>query len=195
MSNPTIETIKKRRSIRVYADKQISNDELEKIITAGRVAPSGRNVQMNHFIVIQNEKKRKAIRRLIEDAYAAIDPADPTYPKLERAILRAKKHDYDFFFSAPTLIVVANKRHNENGMADVAVALENMMLAATSLSIGSCYINQFKRMRDNPEVMSFFGDLSLADDEHILGALSLGYAGSAWPTRKEITGNLVTYHR
>ncbi len=195
MNNPVIENVKDRRSIRRFKNEQISQEELHEIVTAGRLAPSGRNVQQNHFVVIQKDELKKRIRRVIEDAYAAIPKDHPSYPKLERAILRAKEHDYDFFFSAPTLIVVANNKENDNAMADVAVALENMMLVATSLSIGSCYINQFKRMNENPEVLAHFENLGLNPDERILGALALGYSALPWPERKDITGNKVTYHR
>jgi nitroreductase len=195
MSNPMIENMKNRRSVRRYQEEQISKEELDEIVLAGRVAPSGRNVQQNHFIVIQNDKIKKEIRRVIEDAYAKISTSHPSYPKLEHAIARAKAHDYDFFFNAPTLIVVANHKDNDNAMADVAVALENMMLAATSLSIGSCYINQFKRVNDDPDVFAHFKGLGLGQDERILGAVTLGYPALSWPGPKDVTGNKVTYHR
>ncbi|MFP4187493.1 MAG: nitroreductase family protein [Acholeplasmataceae bacterium] len=195
MSNPVIENMKDRRSIRRFKTEQIKKEELDEIILAGRIAPSGKNVQQNHFIVIQNEDVKKTVRRLVEDAYAAIGTDHPSYPRLERAIARARKHDYDFFFSAPTLIVLANHQNNENAMADVAVALENMMLAATSLSVGSCYINQFKRVSEDPDLFAYFQKLGLGPDERIFGALSLGYSALPWPERKEITGNRVTFHR
>lgn len=61
-------------------------------------------------------------------------------------------------------------------MADCAIAIENMMIAATSLGVGSCYINQLKWLNDNELVCKYMSELGIPEDEIILGSISLGYA-------------------
>lgn len=60
-----------------------------------------------------------------------------------------------FHYNAPVFIAVANKKGYGNAMADSACALENMMIAANALDIGSCWINQLHWLDENERVREF----------------------------------------
>jgi len=81
-------------------------------------------------------------------------------------------------------------------VADCACALENMMLMANALDLGSCWINQLKWLNEDPVLLETFRALGLGEDERIYGAVSIGYAATedGLPVREPLrrTGNLVT---
>jgi nitroreductase len=91
--------------------------------------------------------------------------------------------------------VVANKKGYGNAMADSACALENMMIAANALDLGSCWINQLHWLDDNLRIRAFMEAFGLEEDETITGGLVLGYADSGMPERTALkrTGNPVTW--
>lgn len=193
MTNPLIEIIRKRRSIRRYKPEQIADAELSEIIEAGRFAPSGGNNQTNHFIVIQNEQILSELKNIVASEFAKMEVAEDTYKSLKSAILQSKGGNYDFTYKAPTIVVLANMRGYGNAMADCAVALQNMMLAAASIGIGSCWINQLAWLTDNMAVRNYMEKLGLLETEVICGGLILGYSDQNEMPPLERKGNRVTY--
>lgn len=193
MENQVLENISKRRSIRKYEKDQISDEKLSLIIEAGRFAPSGGNNQTNHFIVIQNREVLQELKNMVEKEFAKMEIKENTYKSIKNSILASKKGGYNFIYNAPTLIVAANQKGYGNSIADCSVALENMMLAATSLDIGSCWINQLHWLDDNKYVRSYMMKLGLYENETICGGLALGYSQMSEMTPLKRTGNTVTY--
>ncbi|AGK96975.1 nitroreductase family protein [Clostridium pasteurianum] len=193
MENQVLEVISKRRSIRKYKKEQISEEKLSLVIEAGRFAPSGGNNQTNHFIVIQNRETLQELKLMVEKEFAKMEIKEDTYKSLKNSILASKKGGYDFTYNAPTLIVVANQKGYSNAMADCSVALENMMLAAVSLDIGSCWINQLHWLDDNKSTHAYMMKLGLTENETICGGLALGYSQMSDMVPLKRTGNTVTY--
>ena len=95
------------------------------------------------------------------------------------------------------MIIVANQKDYGNNIADCACALENMMIAANELDLGSCWINQLKWLNEDEALLEYERSLGLEENERIYGALAVGYADTedGLPCRKplERTGNKVTY--
>ncbi len=188
-----IKNIYKRRSIRKYKQEQIKAEELSEIIEAGRYAPSGGNNQTSHFLVMQNRQALNKLKQLVEQEFSKMEIEENMYKSLKNSILKSKKGGYDFIYNAPTLVVAANVNGYGNAMADCAVALENMMLAATSLNIGSCWINQLKWLNDNPLIRNYLTQLGLGIDECVCGGMALGYPDMVLSGNLPRTGNIVTY--
>lgn len=193
MENKVLEVINKRRSIRKYKKEQISEEKLSLIIEAGRFAPSGGNNQTNHFIVIQNRETLQELKLMVEKEFAKMEIKEDTYKSIKNSILASKKGGYDFTYNAPTLIVSTNQKGYGNAMADCSVALENMMLAAVSLDIGSCWINQLHWLDDNKSIHAYMMKLGLTENETICGGLALGYSQMSDMVPLKRTGNTVTY--
>ena len=179
----TFENIITRRSTKKYLDKEVSQELLEKIIETGRYAPSGGNSQSNHFLVIQNKQIIAHLVKMVEKAFSQIN--------------LSKKGGYVFCYNAPVLIIVANKKDYGNNQADCALALENMMLEANDLDLGSCYINQLKWLNEDQKILSYLQSLGMKDDERVYGSLIVGYpdTNDGKPLRKPLPrkGNEVTW--
>ena len=188
----TFENIMTRRSTRKYLDQPVSQELLEKIIETGRFAPSGGNSQSNHFLVIQNKQIIARLVKMVEKSFSQMEINENMYRSLQNSINLSKKGGYAFCYNAPVLIIVANKKDYENNQADCALALENMMLEANELDLGSCYINQLKWLNEDQEILSYLQSLGMKEDERVYGSLIVGYldTNDGKPLRK---GNEVTW--
>lgn len=192
-----LEAIITRRSTRNYRPDPIEQEKLNKILEAGRQAPSGGNNQTNHFLVIRNREVLKELIRMTEKAFAGMEADENTYSSLRHSITASKKGGYVFCYNAPVLIAVANRRDYGNNMADCACAIENMMIAANALDLGSCWINQLKWLNEEPEIVRYLSELGMKENERVYGAVVIGYpdAESGLPARHLMTqkGNEVTF--
>ncbi len=186
-----------RHSTRKYKDKPVEDDKLARVIEAGRYAPSGSNSQTSHFFVIRDKQVLKQLAEIACRAFSKMEIYEGMYRSLKSAITRAKTGNYVFHHDAPVLIVLANQKDYGNNIADVACALENMMIMANSLDLGSCWINQLKWLNENEEIIRVFESFGMKESERIYGALALGYPDSedGLPERRQIErkGNEVTY--
>lgn len=137
------EAVQKRRSIRAYEPTSIPEDKLMKILEAGRLAPSASNIQPWHFIVVRDVEKRK---------------------KLARA--RWAK----FLAQSPVVIVgCGNQKLSPKWfMVDVAIAMQNMVLTATSEGLGTCWVGSF----NENEVKEM---LKIPENYKVVALLALGY--------------------
>ncbi len=130
-----LQTIKNRRSVRRFKQEQIADDELNAIIEAALWAPSGHNTQPWHFLIIQDREK---IDRMSE---FAVDKMTKSPIDWVRDL--SMKRGYHLFHGAPTVIIVSGV-HRADGplssVVDCSAAIQNMLLAAESLDIGTCWI-------------------------------------------------------
>ena len=193
----TYESILTRRSTRKYLNKPVSKELLEKIIETGRYAPSGGNSQSNHFIVIQNKQIIDRLVKMVEKAFSKMEITENMYRSLQNSINLSKKGEYVFCYNAPVLIIAANKKDYGNNQVGCALALENMMLEANELDLGSCYINQLKWLNEDKKILSYLQSLGMNEDERVYGSLIVGYpdTNDGKPLRKALPrkGNEVTW--
>lgn len=170
--NEVLNNIKTRRSIRSFKSEQIEDMKLNEILEAAIYAPSGMNKQSWKFTAIQNSSK---IQELAKAVKASLDmPENKTYN----------------FYGAPTFIIVSNERNCYNGPLDCATALENIFLAATSLGIGSCWINQLNHCCDDEKVRFLLNSFSIPEDHVVWGCAAIGYADEC-PEVKPRKGNTI----
>lgn len=121
--NEVIKNIKERRSIKKYEDKMIPKEIIEKILEAGTYAPSGMGKQSSIIIAITNKEIRDKLS------------------KLNAKIMGIEK---DPFYGAPVVLVVLSKKDIPTYIYDGSLVMENLMLTANSLGIGSCWIHRAK---------------------------------------------------
>ena len=143
----TLEILKKRRSIREYSDKEIPNDILEKITEAARFAATARNVQPWEFVVITRAATLKKFSELAENAR--------------------------FFAQAKACIAVFcadTKYYLEDGCA----ATCNILLAATGLGVGSCWVAGDKK----PYCAEMAELLNVPAEYKLVSLIALGYPKS-----------------
>ena len=190
-----LEAMLTRRSTRRYRDEMPGTELINKVIEAGRYAPSGGNNQTTHFIVFTDAGLLAELAILAKEEFAKMEIREDTYSSLKNSINASKKGDYIFHYGAPVFIVTANKKGYGNALADSACALENMMIAANALDLGSCWINQLHWLDEHAAVRNVLEELGLRPDEAITGGLILGFGLSGEPNRDELprTGNPVTW--
>ena len=191
------ELIQSRRSTRTYKQTAVEREKLEQIVEAGRYAPSGGNSQTTHFIVIQKKEVLYQLAELVKQEFAKMEVGEGMYVSMVHSIEASKKRAYIFHYDAPVLIVTANQKDYGNNIADCACALENMMLMANALNLGSCWINQLRWLNENPVILEYLNSLGLEDNERVYGALAVGYPATedSLPVRMPLprTGNPVTW--
>ena len=192
-----MEAIMTRRSTRKMKPDPLPRQLIERVIEAGRAAPSGGNSQTTRFIVIQRGEILAALAALVERAFSQMEIGPDTYRSLKNAVMASKKGGYVFHYNAPVLIVTANKAAYGNALADSACALENMMIAANALDLGSCWINQPHWLTDDPGVRGCLEGIGLENDETVTGGLILGWPDTenGLPNRQPLprTGNPVVW--
>lgn len=186
-----------RHSTRKFKEEPVPQEVLDKVIEAGRQAPSGKHKNQSRFIVIRKKEVLQELIALVQQEFAKMEVTPENDDNFGGAIRAAKKGGYVFMYNAPVLIVVANKRDYGNKYADASCAMQNMMLAANALDLGSCWINQLRWLQDNPVLRAYLQKLGMAEDEEVCASLSIGYPDTpdGLPGRRVmlVTGNPVVY--
>ena len=186
-----------RHSTRKFKEEPVPQEVLDKVIEAGRQAPSGKHKNQSRFIVIRKKEVLQELIALVQQEFAKMEVTPENDDNFGGAIRAAKKGGYVFMYNAPVLIVVANKRDYGNKYADVSCAIQKMMLAANALDLGSCWINQLRWLQDNPVLRAYLQKLGMAEDEEVCASLSIGYPDTpdGLPGRRvmPVTGNPVVY--
>ena len=192
IQNEVLDCIHKRRSIRRFQERQIEPEQLETLLDAAIWAPSGSNSQSWLFTAVQNRETLLQLNEVVKEGFQNWVP-DDNYPGKIRAKASSEKENYNFYYHAPTLVVASNRPDYENAMADCALALENIFLAAQSIGLGTCYINQLHWLRSDPGVREFLFQLGIPREHTICSAAAIGYIGaeSAAPPRKEGTIRII----
>jgi len=192
-----LEALVTRRSTRNYKPDPVEQEKIDKILEAGRQAPSGGNNQTSHFFVIRNREVLDKLIVMTEKAFAAMEATENTYASMKHSINASKKGGYVFCYNAPVLIVVANRKDYGNNIADCACTIENMMVAANALDLGSCWINQLKWLNEDTEIVKYLRGFGMKENERVYGAVIIGYPAteSGLPNRNLMTlkGNEVTW--
>jgi len=180
IQNEVLSCILSRRSTRNFQEQQIESIQLDTILNSAIWAPSGGNNQSWLFTAIQNKEILLKLNELVKNGFQHWTP-DDDYPGKLGAKASSEKQNYNFYYHAPTLIIASNRPGYENAMADCSLALENMFLAAHSLNLGSCYLNQLHWLRNDPDLRDFLFELGIPREHTICSTAAIGYIGKASP--------------
>jgi nitroreductase len=181
--NEILKAIKERRSVRAYEPRKVPGDIIDTIIDAGNKAPSGMNSQPWRFVVVGDDAvHKKMTEACIPNAKQLLNPLKTSNPeRYEMIMKRYEELEDPIYYSAPTMIFVIGK----GTYADLScpLACENIMLAAFSLGLGSCWVAFGSLFSDNEELT---GLLELKEDEKIFGPIIIGYpSGVTEPPEKK----------
>ncbi len=175
--NPVVEAIKSRRSTRAYEPKPVPEDIINTIIEAGNHAPftSATRAQPWRFVVVRDpEFKQKLVQTAFPFWKNATDGIKEKYPeifKMATCLYDAMDKPKDvIYYNAPVIIFVIGPA--AGGAISCALACENMMIAATSFGLGSCYTGFGAMVKGNAEVAEA---LELDENEQIYGPILIGY--------------------
>ncbi len=166
-SNPVIEAIRSRRSVRTYLDRPVSQETINIILEAGTYAPNARNTQPWEFIVMEGKDTLKAYS---DKAKAILTKALPpsSDPNLRK---RLTAPEVNLCFGAPLVILISAAK-SPFAATDCPLAAENMMLAAHSLGLGSVYSASLMTLGHDPATRA---DLGIPTDHEVYSAMVFGY--------------------
>jgi nitroreductase len=172
VQNEILKAIHTRRSVRVYESKKVSKNSIKTIVEAGNNAPSAMNSQPWRFVVVEDEALHKEmVKTAIPNAKKILEYVKTSNPERYQQIMKRYEELEDpIYYSAPAIIFVIG-----SGIyADLScpLACENMMLAAFSLGLGSCWVQLGSLVTDNEEIKK---SLDLQEDEKIFGPIVIGY--------------------
>jgi nitroreductase len=177
--NETLCSIHDRRSVRVFTEHDVAEEDLTRILDAANRAPSAHNQQSWRFVVLRGAKKH-ALAELVSAGAA-------DFPRPSSTLLRLAARS---ILSAPVVIAVANTgeliRHGSElfkvdqatasdffrtmEIQSSAAAVENLLVAATSLGLGSVWLGILFLMKDR--VLSFLGE----PEGEFMAVVPVGYA-------------------
>ncbi len=165
MDNEVLKALRERRSIRRYKKEQITEEELKAVLEAGTYAPTGMNYQDPWIVAVQDPD---IIAQLV---------------RMNAEIMGVDSNPY---YDAPTIVLVFASRPEKwrNGICDGTLVLGNMMLAAHSIGLASCWINREREMFDTEEGKKLIKRFGLPDDVMGVGSISLGYPDRSNPTAR-----------
>ncbi len=197
-----LEAIENRRSIRRYAPDDVPREMIGQMLEAARLAPSGANLQPWRFLVVRDEEIRKELRqicmeqRFIEEAPVVITCFVDLerYSKEATALRRQESIDSgaaaevtgrfaDPKFLAEMEALPAPPRAQQliGARANTYIAIEHLVLMATALGLGTCWVGAF----EPAEINQFFG---LADNLIPVAVIPVGYpAGELPPQRPRVS--------
>ena len=179
-----MEAIMHRRTIRRFDERQVEEEALQQILTAGLYAPSAGGRQGPIFAVCQdrevNERLGK-IKRANSNPHMAKNgnfvsqeqPSIADDPKIKNA-----------FYDAPCVITIFGPKNFLFAVDDAAVAAENMMLAADALGVGSCYLGQGWPAFNDPYGQEILRQWEIPVNYYAVMQLLLGYPREGDPHPK-----------
>lgn len=179
MQNQTLDTINRRHSVRLFTDEPVPDDFLQTILNAANMAPSAHNQQSWRFIVIRGAKKRELVELVSSKA--------TEFPKSSSVLLRMASRS---IASAPAVVAIVNTGDLiEHGtklfqisqekaydffrtmeIQSSAAAVQNLLLAATSLGLATVWLGILFLIKD--EVLTLLGE----PKGEFMAVIPVGYA-------------------
>lgn len=154
--NEVIKAIKERRSVRKFLPEMPSEEILEQIAEAGIYAPSGRNFQGVKVIILTDKKKRDEIA------------------ELNRSI-GGWNEGFDPFYGAPAMLIVIADKNRPTYLYDGSLVMGDLMLAAHSLGLGSCWIHRAKEEFEGEYGKALLSSLGIDGEWEGIGHCAVGY--------------------
>ena len=158
--NPVLQAIESRRSVRRFKPDMVPAELLDQVLQAGTYAATGMGRQSPIILAVTDPKVRDQLSRM----YAAIMGSDK-----------------DPFYGAPVVLVVLADKSRPTCVYDGSLVMGNLMLAAHSLGLGSCWIHRAKEEFESPEGKALLTSLGIQGEYEGIGHCILGYPDGELP--------------
>ena len=168
--NELLNAMKTRKSSRAFLDKEVPLELIEQIVEAGTYAPTGRNLQSPIIVAVTNKEVRDHLS------------------KMNASIMGS---DNDPFYGAPVVLIVLADKDVRTYIYDGSCVMENLMLAAHSLGLGSCWIHRAKEEFESEEGKELLKSLGITGDYEGIGHCVLGYTEGEYPAVKDRRENTI----
>ena len=168
--NETMNTLVTRRSVRSYKPEQITKEELDTVLKSGIWAPTGMNRQHTKLVAVRDPE----IVALLSEMNA-----------------RVMDRDTDPFYGAPCVIIVFGDSDVYTYIEDGSLAMGNMMNAAHSIGLGSCWIHRAKEMFESDEGKALMKKWGIPESYKGVGNCILGYIDAPAADRPRLEGRII----
>ena len=158
------EGILTRKSVKGYKSDPVPKELIEKIVEAGKAAPTGRNLQAPIILAITNRQVRDELSKINAEIMGATN--DP-------------------FYGAPVVLVVLAKKDIRTRVYDGSLVMGNMLLAAHALGLGACWIHRAKETFELPAGKALLEKLGIQEEYEGIGNCVVGYADMQPPVREK----------
>ena len=170
--NESIKNMIERRSVRGYTPEMIPKENLDLILEAGTYAATGMGMQSPVIVAVTDKDTRDQLSRM------------------NAAVMGT---DTDPFYGAPVVLVVLADKNRPTHIYDGSLVMGNLMNAASSLGIGSCWIHRAKEVFASEEGKALLKKWGVEGDYEGIGHCVLGYPNGDVPKAKPRKGNYVYY--
>lgn len=151
----TINDILTRRSVKKYKSAPVPQEIIDKIINAGLYAANGMGAQSPIIIQVTNKEMRNKLAKMNADIMGA---------------------DTDPFYGAPCVLIVLANKNCRTAIYDGSLVMENLMLAAHALGLGSCWIHRAKEEFESEEGKEILKSLGIEGEYIGIGHCIIGFA-------------------
>ena len=148
-----IKIFSKRHSVRQFEDKKVSEEDLSTILEVGHLAPRGMNRHAQHFYCFRKGEEKRA--------------------KLDSFLF--SKLNRDPFYNADVIVLVFVDSTSVAPVEDGSACIENMLLAASLLDLGGCWIHCPSTIFNDEKNKPFLKEIDIKDDMHASDGIALGY--------------------
>ena len=166
--------MKERRSIRKYKPDMVPREIIDQILEAGLYAASGRGQQCVITIAVTDKKLRDKLAKVNAKIAGMPETSDP-------------------FYGAPVVLIVLADKNWPTHVYDGSLVMGNLMLAAHTLGIGSCWIHRAKEEFEMPEYQELLKELGIEGEYEGIGHCILGYAACEMPAAAPRKENRIYY--
>lgn len=163
--NETIKTLIERRSCKKYLSTPVKQELIDEVIKAGTYAPTGKNRQPVKIIAITDTHVRDELRKMNAQIMGVNENVDP-------------------FYGAPVVLLVVADSTVNTYLYDGSLVMGNLMLAAHSLGLGSCWIHRAKEEMQTEYGKNLLKSLGIEGEWEGIGHCVLGYADGELPAAK-----------
>ena len=153
--NDILNIITSRRSVKNFKPNMVDGKLIEKVITAGTFAPSGKNLQSPIIIAITNKEVRD---------------------ELSKICAQLRSINLDPFYGAPVILVVLANKSVPTYLYDGSCVMENMLLEAHSLGLGACWIHHAKQVFETDYGKNLLNSLGVQGEYEGIGHCVIGYS-------------------
>ena len=162
IENETLKVLKSRRRCRAFKKQEVSQEILKAVLEAGTYAPNGWDKQSASIVAIRDEATRKVLKEL-------------SY----QLALEAGEEGEDQFYGAPVLVLILADKASDTALEDGSLVAGNIMNAAESLGLGTCWVHTARKIMEMPEGKAMLQKWGVEGEVLGVTFLALG-----WPAEK-----------
>ena len=162
MSNPVLDSMRDRRSIRRYKPDLPPKEALQQIIDAGLYAASGHGLQTAIIVAVTDKTLRDRLSEM-------------------NRVIGGWAEGFDPFYGAPVILIVLAEKSWPTAVYDGSLVMGNLMLAAHSLGLGSIWIHRAREEFETDEYRQLLADHGIEGEWVGIGHCAVGYADGEIP--------------